>query len=922
MPLTAPQIKWLDDFSSVKIDADKARDAVEARRLTQSMIELELGDKRDALRGFLEGVEAKVPPDSVFQKVKAAMNRAETIRALEPGGDPMKELDIWHDSDIIKYFPPEKLADIQKKIGELVELGARMSEMTYGEPPEKVYSDPAQISADLWQPLVREGIIPENFVPPKYSEVETTFGAAAELYEVRLQEYTKELGDWDDFARKFEVGTACLKLGFDIAGAVVDANAAIEAIKLSNPKDYADTDLYKNAKKTVDLLGLVGASIAAVGTGTKTAVTDKDVVKSLDSFTTVIANAVTAAAGKGVGKEVNAVITAVVHAYPFAKRIKTWRETGAWDWSEAIGDLGDAVSKGIGAGDGSSDSTFYQNIGKAVKEGFDVVALGVKTVDMSSEERVLSAIAAQIGKATSAIAGAIVDIMKEKETDAKLEEAKDEKGSDLTDDEKDAIKDKVEKEYELTLKLLEAGEDLEKVAEQLEEKQKVLAEAATAFDESEKERLLEQSAQAQTAALKTYMETPDPEFEAMLASGFSADAYEDAPDEDDESPEAAQKRAVQEERRIKSLEKLIEIHKQNEATYALAKTVGTIGLKGAEALLKEIPGIGIVAVAAQMIDAFYKAAKQGSEFLVWQDNVAMASAAHTVQVEAILNRQGLQKRQTIEAGIDAALKAAKLVGEALKFAGHAAPVGFAVSAAATTAAALLEAASKVATEIEMHNAWKEYQAALATPQDRKQVRIALRSNPTLAKYAMAYGAVIEGNAVAKEVMRRCGLNDTTLADPGTNVGKVVQYLELIYKDDPVVLKATTIPMGWHPGAIELKATSWIMFIAAAQDGKAKDAKRANPLLAAIDATGVAGALQAYEPAAEAAGKGTTDEEKAVSLRSAIAAAERVEVAFLRFRPLTDEDSPKQHKEVTDYVQALSGQVTLQKREWEATLPNG
>ena len=919
MSLNEKQVKWLDGFAAVKIKGDEARDAVEARRLVQNRIEVEMMDKRDDLRAFLETVTLTIPPETAFESLKASLGMAETIRLLEPGGNPMKELDIDNDAAFLaKGIAPEQAREVQEKLLELYALSADLENMTHGDPPQKVYNSPEELRADFWDPLVREGVIPENFVPPRFSEVDTTFGAASELYEERLQEYTKELGDWDGFADKFNVAATCVELGFDFAGAVIQAKAAVGVLQAGG--DLGNSAAMNEAKEKVELLKLIGAAVAAVGAGTKTAIKEKDVVKSMDSFTKAVVNSVSAAAGSGVGKEVGSIMTAVVHAYPFAKRIKTWRDTGVWDWSEAISDLGDAVASGISAGDGKSDSDFYANIGKAVKAGFESVSAGVKTLGTESEDRAFDVLVAQFGAAATSMGSAIVSIMKEKENDAALKKEETEKGRALTKEEAAEVTKKVDEDYETTLGILENEEDLEKIAEFLKTKGEVFPEAETAFDAGEKKRLLAEAEAAQTAALKDFMETPDATFEAMLASGFSEDAYGAAPEDGDDSPEAVQARVEQEERRIKSIENLIAIQKKNDATYELSKTIVATATKvGVQALANVIPGLSIANVAQEMMYSMYEAAKQGSEFLIWQDNVAIGNAAHTVQVEAILSRHGLQKKQTIEAGIAAALKAAQLVGEVLKLAGHAAPVGVAVAMAATTATGLLQAASKVATEVSIRKAWNDYQTALARPQNRKAVRTALRNNPTLAKYAMAYGAVVDNNPIAKEVMRRCGLNDSTLADPSANVAKVVKYMETLYKDDPIVLRTTTVPKGWYPGGIELKAGSWTMFVYNAQNSNAKDAKIANPLLAPIDATGVAGSLTVYETATAAAGTGNTDPEKCETLKAAIEAAGRLELAFARFKPMTVEDSSKKHPEFTEYVQALSGQCTLQKRAWQATL---
>ncbi len=938
MTLTPDQTTWLGQFAAVKAAGDAAAEAVEARRMAQAQIDEKLGDRRDEIRELWETQEIEVTPETRYERIMAVARGAETRRFLEEGTDDVDMLGAWHDAeDITAGLTSESGAALQKSLMEIDQIRLEMEAMTYGDPPQKVYTDPAQIAEDLYMPLVREGIIPESYVHDDYSEVARTFGAAAELYEERLQEHTQSMGTWDAFGEKFDTATTCIKLGFDISASIIEANAAVEALNTgTSAADLADNAEFKEAKEKAELLQLVGATVAAVGTGTKAAVKDKDVFKTLSSLTTVVTKIVTASAGKDTGTEVGAIMSAVIQTYPFGKRIKTWRETGKWDWSGAITDIGNSVSADIATGDGNSGKKFYANIGKAVKAGFEVIATGVEAIDMDDEERVLTAIASKIGAATTSISSAIVDIVKEKETEEELEAEKTKQGRDLTKEEAKAVKDKVSEEYETTLALLEEGENLDDISEKLAERQKVMIEAATEFDKSEKERILQASEDAQSAALKAYMDTPDPVFEAMLASGFGQEAYEEAPeDEEDEDldPEAAaakaQERAIilaeQEERRIKSLENLIALQKKHQATYELSKTiVSTAASVGKEALSGVIPGLGVAQVATQMIYAMLEAAKQGKEFLLWRANVQDARAAHTVQLDAIMNRHGLAEKQAIEAGITAALQAAKLVGEVLKLAGHAAPAGYAISAAASSGAALLEIASKAVTEKQMRDAWKAYKRAIDDPADRINARNALRANPTLAKYAMAYGAVIEGNAIAKEVMRRCGLNDTTLADPGANVSKVVEFLELKYKDDPIVLKASVSPKNWHPSAtIELTGSSWCQFIFAAQNTKAEPKNKADPLLAtSVDSTGVAGSFQAYETAVARVDAAVDDTEaKLAAITSAIAAGERLMTAFGRFNPVTAEDSPKRHQAVKDYADGLSAKCALQISVWTSEKGN-
>jgi len=90
---------------------------------------------------------------------------------------------------------------------------------------------------------------------------------------------------------------------------------------------------------------------------------------------------------------------------------------------------------------------------------------------------------------------------------------------------------------------------------------------------------------------------------------------------------------------------------------------------------------------------------------------------------------------------------------------------------------------------------------------------------------MAYGA-LNGDPIAREGMRRCGLNKQTLANPDTNVSKVVTFLEAKYPDDPTLLRAVPRKDKWYPGPIEMTSTSFMRFYSAATSDAAVDSARA------------------------------------------------------------------------------------------------
>jgi hypothetical protein len=66
--------------------------------------------------------------------------------------------------------------------------------------------------------------------------------------------------------------------------------------------------------------------------------------------------------------------------------------------------------------------------------------------------------------------------------------------------------------------------------------------------------------------------------------------------------------------------------------------------------------------------------------------------------------------------------------------------------------------------------------------DRQVKRLAMQTNPTLSKYALAYGAYVASDPIALDAVRKCGLTPETLSNKSTNVDKVVKYLELTFAE--------------------------------------------------------------------------------------------------------------------------------------------
>ena len=142
-------------------------------------------------------------------------------------------------------------------------------------------------------------------------------------------------------------------------------------------------------------------------------------------------------------------------------------------------------------------------------------------------------------------------------------------------------------------------------------------------------------------------------------------------------------------------------------------------------------------------------------------------------------------------------------------------VGHGIEIGNNMARALTEFGFKLHKEAQIEMGWQMYKKARDNPGDRKLARSAMRWNSTLSKCVLAYGIVMDGDPIAKEVGRSCGLTPEILADQKDVCPKVVNYFQTLYSDDPQVLRRVPLKQDWHPGTPTLTLNNWARFKAAA-----------------------------------------------------------------------------------------------------------
>jgi len=241
----------------------------------------------------------------------------------------------------------------------------------------------------------------------------------------------------------------------------------------------------------------------------------------------------------------------------------------------------------------------------------------------------------------------------------------------------------------------------------------------------------------------------------------------------------------------KTVMKLIQQITRDRAIISVAVAIGTGGIEVASKFFAPLAvGTEIIKMAANIAAAVQRAA----DLRAFVDEQEGAANAVSPYMSSIQNFVGNQENQLTHYAIAAALNGVKIAASVAATAfPMAAPIVTAVSAVQTAAEGLYQ----FHHQSELKASWEITLAAFADPQDRKLGLQARRQNPTLAKYSIAYGALEEKDPVAVHMANACGLDNETLKNKDTNVGRVKQYLEVRFPDDGTVVGYYEDAKGWQ-----------------------------------------------------------------------------------------------------------------------------
>ncbi|MBV8817983.1 MAG: hypothetical protein JO022_06475 [Acidobacteriaceae bacterium] len=347
--------------------------------------------------------------------------------------------------------------------------------------------------------------------------------------------------------------------------------------------------------------------------------------------------------------------------------------------------------------------------------------------------------------------------------------------------------------------------------------------------------------------------------------------------------------------------------KKDEAYLKMLVNIGGLAFDVATNFLAPLAmGGGLLRMSKFLFQA-YKRLSDWHNFRKEKTAMIKAASAYSAPIRRFITDAGTQGAYY---SLNAACEGVKIVGAVLQV--TPAVIGGIIATQVSTS---IEAVAAVVYEIDKRHqlsvAWSTYKLAINNPGNRKLALIAMRQNPTLAKYAMAWGAVVEQDPLVGDFLGYCGINTDTVQG-SANIDKVVEYLEARMPDDITVVGRDVGPSaGWAPKKVELTTGSWM-------DAKARAETTGG--VAAVDTAAIESALTKYEEARAALEKAkdaskTTREAK---LKAAINCVIKADAAIRTYFP-KDAKNGGRNEEMWEVLEMFYSKASIEKTALEQKL---
>lgn len=696
-------------------------------------------------------VENEILPGTKKIPAKVVEGQFVGLKRAQSDSDEMVEMSKGHYEGRIRELDPAT-----KKLLDLVILQLELITKDLLADKE-IELSPNEVMAELWTPLVREGIISSDQCPEQYSRIMTLWKGASDLYLKRCESKAREPVDKTEGVQNLlEDLDQALDIGADIAGIVLT---------------------FVGGESAQEILKLVRKCVHGGLQGTKKALA-LEFDKAGNCIGDILEAVVEQATGnKDLSKIVKGAFTASLNGALMAKALANRQ------WDDAFGFMCSGLDGAFVVMDKGKD-------GKAGEIGNHVVAAmkgskGIaKVAYLFSQDPVdAKAVMEEMGNITR---DGVVYGVKTYVLDQKKENEKNEKEATVRKemegkDEKD-INEAIEKAKE------KIDEDYESKSEELEEVVKTstndeegggllvgMADALGFKDKEIDEEAVMQDVLRRTEAkaMEDYQKKEET-FERRIAIAFGVGSGAD-------------------DEQMKMIEDLYDIDvligeiEEARAKIQLFKTIMD-AVSGVLTMI--VPQLGGPLKARNFAFDCASALRRSQELVKFQSLVGDARKSTSPQVHTLIAQVDELSHQltndVIEGIFHLTEACVTTAAGACELSGIAAPAGEALKIVEMGVEALHKSKDLIYKKFKdnkVKRGWNQFRKAIDNPSDRIAIMKAFRKNPTLAKYGIAYGALEMGDSIAKEALRQCGLNDMTLANENTNAEKVVRYLEVKFPDD-------------------------------------------------------------------------------------------------------------------------------------------
>jgi hypothetical protein len=893
MTLSNGEIEWIETTAGTvpKIDSalDNEADKQKLLAAARKVIEGHIGDIELGSSFTVEMImKFRMMPDFVEM----------TYDMPTVGDDPNEEFDPVHDVGNVKSVDPKQIKKLQMAQAIVIREAETLRKAVDAKTRAPLFTD-REIADAIYEPLKRRKVMSEAMIPNRYSEVSRGFDAAAGAYEERLAAFNAALPDESKWIERLGIAKDILATGGTLVEGVVADFKALD-LKMGAMEPDQVAKILKGV--TVGISSTIDVTSTLIKSGGNI---DAGVVEQVCKSVVLAAQSEIKAGFSGSSKTEQALGGAIASGIGLvmngATLVKMLSKKDIGDIASLGGLVGDAVANSLNVTASvleKSERTqqgneykgeipkLFRTVATSVKSGFSAFGGWGDFIKNPTKETLATALQNMVKQGIGASGKITVPDFDSNDFDQALQEL----GANLKE-----IRAANEAKRE---EMLQKDPSLQPLVAQVRQEENA---ATGGKDKDELARDWQQE-----------MEQDTRDFRDKLNRSETGDGEED----------------------IETVEALMEQMKKDQMMVDLAFQLVSIG---PEAVATFLPAAGIAVSAVSLVKNLAKAHEHLLAFLDWQENASDARSAMSFQAEAMVNRSNNSRNQTTDACANALKDAILIVTKSLSVAGPFAPAGQVATSVVQGVDAIKTLIQKLVSRAELASAYQHYLTAKKNPDDRKLLRLAVRKNATLAKYVIAWGAMVENDPVASRAMQKCGLTAEMLSNKNTNMQKCVSYLEATYPDDPVVMQRSQKPKAWHPGVIEFGAVSVAAFVGAAET-------IANPKLQRGACRGLVKlftrwdtAHQAYmngrfewDLAAEEAGKPgasqkaleaeTTRMKELQAQLDEVEAAVKAVVAQLKMlKPMTDGDAP--HAEMSDYLAELMpiglGLATKYRREAEA-----